>query len=59
MGLVSQVFTENDLATLTGNLAVGHCRYSTTGLLTSIGTMHSQLCVRQITAHSHSLTMAT
>ena len=31
MGLVSQVFTENDLATLTGNLAVGHCRYSTTG----------------------------
>ena len=31
MGLVSQVFTETDLATLTGNLAVGHCRYSTTG----------------------------
>ncbi len=31
MGLVSQVFTESDLATLTGNLAVGHCRYSTTG----------------------------
>ncbi len=31
MGLVSQVFTENDLATLTGTLAVGHCRYSTTG----------------------------
>ena len=31
MGLVSQVFTENDLATLPGNLAVGHCRYSTTG----------------------------
>ena len=31
MGLVSQVFTENDLATLTGNLAIGHCRYSTTG----------------------------
>ncbi len=31
MGLVSQVFTENELATLTGNLAIGHCRYSTTG----------------------------
>ncbi|MCX6451093.1 MAG: amidophosphoribosyltransferase [Actinobacteria bacterium] len=31
MGLVSQVFTENDLATLTGDLAIGHCRYSTTG----------------------------
>ena len=31
MGLVSQVFTENDLATLTGDIAIGHCRYSTTG----------------------------
>ena len=31
MGLVSQVFTENDLATLTGHLAIGHTRYSTTG----------------------------
>jgi len=31
MGLVSQIFTENDLATLTGDLAIGHCRYSTTG----------------------------
>ena len=31
MGLVSQVFTEGDLATLKGNLAFGHCRYSTTG----------------------------
>lgn len=31
MGLVSQVFTESDLASLTGNLAIGHCRYSTTG----------------------------
>ena len=31
MGLVSQVFTEGDLATLRGNLAIGHCRYSTTG----------------------------
>jgi amidophosphoribosyltransferase len=31
MGLVSQVFAEGDLATLKGNLAIGHCRYSTTG----------------------------
>lgn len=31
MGLVSQVFTESDLASLVGNLAIGHCRYSTTG----------------------------
>ena len=31
MGLVSQVFTESDLATLPGDLAIGHCRYSTTG----------------------------
>ena len=31
MGLVSQVFDETTLNTLTGHLAVGHCRYSTTG----------------------------
>ena len=31
MGLVSQVITESDLAPLPGNLAIGHCRYSTTG----------------------------
>jgi amidophosphoribosyltransferase len=31
MGLVSQVFTENDLANLKGGLAIGHTRYSTTG----------------------------
>ena len=31
MGLVSQVFTEDILETLNGHLAVGHCRYSTTG----------------------------
>lgn len=31
MGLVSQVFTEESLATLRGHLAVGHTRYSTTG----------------------------
>lgn len=31
MGLVSQVFNETVLNTLRGHIAVGHCRYSTTG----------------------------
>jgi amidophosphoribosyltransferase len=31
LGLVSQVFNENDLRTLRGELAIGHVRYSTTG----------------------------
>jgi len=31
MGLVSQVFDESTLASLTGHLAIGHTRYSTTG----------------------------
>ncbi|GIL35136.1 amidophosphoribosyltransferase [Phycicoccus jejuensis] len=31
MGLVSQVFDERSLGALRGHLAVGHCRYSTTG----------------------------
>ena len=31
MGLVSQVFSESILSQLTGDLAVGHTRYSTTG----------------------------
>lgn len=31
IGLVSQVFDEAALASLQGHLAVGHCRYSTTG----------------------------
>ncbi len=34
MGLVSQVFDERSLATLKGHIAVGHCRYSTTGAST-------------------------
>jgi len=34
MGLVSQVFDESTLASLIGHLAVGHCRYSTTGAST-------------------------
>ena len=31
LGLVSQVFDEQVLSSLKGHLAVGHCRYSTTG----------------------------
>jgi amidophosphoribosyltransferase len=31
LGLVSQVFSENDLRTLAGELTIGHVRYSTTG----------------------------
>ena len=31
MGLVTQVFNEEAMATLHGNLAIGHTRYSTTG----------------------------
>jgi len=31
MGLVNQVFSEDDLAGLTGHIAIGHTRYSTTG----------------------------
>jgi len=31
MGLVSQAFTEDDLALLKGNIGIGHNRYSTTG----------------------------
>ncbi len=34
MGLVSQVFNEATLNSLTGHMAVGHCRYSTTGAST-------------------------
>ncbi len=34
LGLVSQVFDEQVLSSLRGHLAVGHCRYSTTGSTT-------------------------
>ena len=34
LGLVSQVFDETSLNSLTGHIAVGHCRYSTTGAVT-------------------------
>jgi amidophosphoribosyltransferase len=35
LGLVSRVFTESDLDSLTGDVAIGHTRYSTTGTSTS------------------------
>lgn len=31
MGLITQVFREEDLSSLTGHMAIGHTRYSTTG----------------------------
>nr|WP_240945345.1 amidophosphoribosyltransferase [Rhodococcus sp. HNM0569] len=34
LGLVSQVFDEQNLAAMQGHVAVGHCRYSTTGSTT-------------------------
>ncbi len=34
MGLVNQVFNDTSLAALQGHLAIGHCRYSTTGAST-------------------------
>ena len=36
MGLVSQAFTENDLALLKGDIGIGHNRYSTTGSSRSV-----------------------
>ncbi|MCW2570888.1 MAG: amidophosphoribosyltransferase [Frankiales bacterium] len=34
LGLVAQVFDESTLSSLRGHLAIGHCRYSTTGSCT-------------------------
>ena len=34
LGLVSQVFDEQTLAAMPGHVAIGHCRYSTTGSTT-------------------------
>ncbi|MDV3207424.1 MAG: amidophosphoribosyltransferase, partial [Rhodococcus ruber] len=34
LGLVSQVFDEQTLAAMSGHIAIGHCRYSTTGSTT-------------------------
>ncbi|MDP2790275.1 MAG: amidophosphoribosyltransferase [Rectinemataceae bacterium] len=52
LGLVAHVFTERDMASLTGPLAIGHTRYSTTGSSTArnaqpfcIETMHGPLAL--------------
>jgi len=51
MGLVSQAFTETDLALLTGHISIGHNRYATTG---SSKPMNAQ----PIIAKSEELTIA-
>ncbi|MDY7019500.1 MAG: amidophosphoribosyltransferase [Chloroflexota bacterium] len=51
MGLVSQAFTENDLALLKGYIGIGHNRYSTTG------SSRSTNC-QPILANSDDLTIA-
>ncbi len=52
LGLVAHVFTEREMAGLTGQLAIGHTRYSTTGSSTArnaqpfqIETMHGPLAL--------------
>ena len=52
MGLVSNVFDERTLATLTGHLAVGHNRYSTTGANTW---RNAQPVYRDVAAHTFAL----
>jgi amidophosphoribosyltransferase len=61
MGLVAQVFNEDNLAPLAGHLAIGHTRYSTTGSSNIrnaqpylIETLHGPLAV----AHNGNLTNA-
>ncbi|MGK0360118.1 MAG: amidophosphoribosyltransferase [Bradymonadia bacterium] len=61
MGLVSQVFTEDALSGLTGHIAIGHNRYSTTGTSTvdnaqpyRIDTLHGIVAV----AHNGNVTNA-
>jgi amidophosphoribosyltransferase len=51
MGLVSQAFTENDLALLKGYIGIGHNRYSTTG-------SSKQANAQPIIAKSEGLTIA-
>jgi len=52
MGLVSNVFDERTLATLTGHLAIGHTRYSTTGSSTW---RNAQPVYRDVAAHTFGL----
>lgn len=61
MGLVSQAFTEGDLARLRGDLAVGHTRYSTTGSsnLRNAGPFLTSSSIGEIAvAHNGNLTNA-
>jgi len=51
MGLVSQVFTEDDLARLKGYIGIGHNRYSTTG-----SSQHAN--AQPIVARAENLTLA-
>jgi amidophosphoribosyltransferase len=58
MGLVSQVFTEESLSGLPGEMAVGHTRYSTTGasVLRNAGPVYCQSLVGEIAvAHNGNL----
>jgi amidophosphoribosyltransferase len=55
LGLVSRVFKESDLTALTGDVAIGHTRYSTTGSSTSWENAQPHLSSigRQIVALAH------
>lgn len=55
LGLVSRVFKESDLDSLTGNVAIGHTRYSTTGSSTSWENAQPHLSTigRQVIALAH------
>jgi len=52
MGLVSNVFDDRTLAALTGHLAIGHTRYSTTG---SSNWRNAQPAYRDVAAHTFAL----
>lgn len=55
LGLVSRVFRESDLDSLTGDVAIGHTRYSTTGSSTSWENAQPHLSTigRQVIALAH------
>jgi len=55
LGLVSRVFRESDLDSLTGEVAIGHTRYSTTGSSTSWENAQPHLSTigRQVIALAH------
>jgi len=62
MGLVSEVFTEDILAKLKGNMAIGHVRYSTTGssqVLNAQPLVCNYLQGSLAVAHNGNLTNAT